>query len=195
MVNNALTQPPTTPGYSGDGIDRNGRRAYVQGVTWLLQGLPDDLESGERTDLIKALPNSLLDELSRTQRGSQRRLGPSPASASDRSMIQRVVAALVVQLMVPMQFLWAYILTLLTYAMQLERKYKVTEHVVKHSGELGYTVGKRGVKLSGAIYNNGGARVGAMVTDAAAYVADGLVKGIGDGIREACVDLRETEDR
>lgn len=194
-MNNALSQPPASPGYLVGGIDRNERRAYIQGVTWLLQGLPDDLDSGERADLLKALPDSLLVEMNRSHRGGTRWIGPSASSANDRSLMQRAVAALVLQLIVPMQFLWAYVLMLLMYAVQLERRYKVTEHVVKHSGELGYTVGRRGVKLSGAIYNNGGAKVGAMVTDAAAYLADGLVKGISDGIREACVELRETEDR
>lgn len=106
-----------------------------------------------------------------------------------------MVAALIVQLVGPMQILWAYLLTLLGHAIYLERKYKVTEHVVKHSGELGYTVGKNGVKLSGVIYHNGGARVGAVLTDAVAYVADGVVKGISDGIREACLELKEDGNR
>lgn len=176
----------------------NDRRAYVQGVAWLLQGLPDDLEVHERNELVRAMPDSLLEEmeiverrsgasnnhaqLARRERKSPAALPPPSEPFDDRSLVHRAVAAVVVQLMLPLQIFWAYFITLLSRAVYLERKYKVTEQVVKHSGELGYTMGKRGVKLTGTIYNNGGSRVGQGLL----YVADGLVKGIRDGIQEAC---------
>lgn len=195
-MNNALSDNRSSadPGYPGS--DRNERRAYVQGVTWLMQGLPEDLDARERTDLLRAMPNSLLGDMNLNS--GVRRLGSSSRAfrgAKDRSIVHRAVAAIVVQLLVPLQALWAYFITLLSRALQLERKYKIMEQVVRHSGELGYMMGKRGVKLTGTIYNNGGARVAAMVMDTVTYVADGLVKGINDGIREACLELRETRDQ
>ncbi|KAJ4390549.1 hypothetical protein N0V93_004145 [Gnomoniopsis smithogilvyi] len=198
LVNNALSERRSSfsQGCGADGDRSNERRAYVQGLAWLLQGLPRDLDDQERQDLTRSMPPPLLGEIN--GRRGHRRGGPSLRHADatgGRSFIQRVVAALIVQLIVPMQFLWAYLITLLGHAVYLERKYKVTEHVVKHSSELGYTVGKNGVKLSGVIYKNGGARVGAVITDAVAYVADGVVKGISDGIREACLELKEDGDR
>lgn len=193
-MNNALSESRSSTGQPYPSGHRNERRAYVQGLAWLIQGLPHDLNASERNDLMRAMPGTLLDEIG--HRTGDRRAGPSrrgTTAPEDRSLIQRIVAAMVVRLVGPLQFLWTYLIMLLSLAAQIERKYKVTQLVVKHSGELGYTVGKRGVKLSGAIYKNGGARVGAVVTDAAAYVADGLVKGISDGIREACLELREEE--
>lgn len=169
----------------------------MQGLAWLIQGLPHDLNASERDDLVRAMPGTLMEEVSHRTSGG-RRLGASRrgmTAPEDRSLIQRFVAAVVVRLIGPLQFLWAYLLMLLTLAAQVEREYKVAQMVVRHSGELGYRVGKRGVKLSGAIYKNGGARVGAVVTDAAAYVADGLVKGISDGIREACLEMQDAEAR
>lgn len=176
----------------------NDRRAYVQGVAWLLQGLPEDLDAHERNELVRAMPDSLLEEMEKERQGGgassthpqlarRQRNPPVPPPPStepfdDRSLVHRAVAAVVVQLMFPLQIFWAYFITLLSRAVYLERKYKVTEQVVKHSGELGYTMGKRGVKLTGTIYNNGGSRVGQGLL----YVADGLVKGIRDGIQEAC---------
>lgn len=198
-MNNALSERRSSfnQGRAADGDRSNERRAYVQGLAWLLQGLPQDLDDQERQDLTRSMPPPLLGEMNSIS--GHRRRGPSIRHANGahggRSFIQRMVAALIVQLIVPMQFIWAYLITLLGHAVYLERKYKVTEHVVKHSGELGYTVGKNGVKLSGVIYNNGGARVGAVITDAVAYVADGVVKGISDGIREACLELKEDGDR
>lgn len=178
----------------------NDRRAYVQGVAWLLQGLPEDLDAHERNELVRAMPDSLLEvmeterhdtasssihsqQLTRRQRNPPATLPHhSTEPFDDRSLVQRTVAAIVVQLMFPLQFFWAYFMILLSRAFYLERKYKVTEQVVKHSGELGYTMGKRGVKLTGTIYNNGGSKVGQGLL----YVADGLMKGIRDGIQEAC---------
>lgn len=209
LVNNALSERRSSfsqgrGGAAADGDHSNERRAYVQGLAWLLQGLPQDLDEQERQDLTRSMPSHLLQGGEMDRNRGHRRLGPSQRTGrrrsrrSDddgRSFIQRAVAALIVQLIGPMQIIWAYLLTLLSHAIYLERKYKVTEHVVKHSGELGYTMGKNGVKLSGVIYHNGGARVGAVLTDAVAYVADGVVKGISDGIKEACLELEKDGDR
>lgn len=194
LVNNALSSENHSPT-----AQLNDRRAYVQGVAWLLQGLPEDLDAHERNELVRAMPDSLLEEMEIERHGAAssthsqqltRRQRSPPATPphqpiepfDDRSLVHRTVAAVVVQLMLPLQVFWAYFMILLSRAFYLERKYKVTEQVVKHSGELGYTMGKRGVKLTGTIYNNGGSKVGQGLL----YVADGLVKGIRDGIQEAC---------
>lgn len=103
------------------------------------------------------------------------------------------MAALIVQLVAPVQFFWAYFVVLLGYAVYLERKYKVAEVVVKCSGAMGYSVGVNGVRCVGVVYQHGGARVGAVITEAVAYVCDGVLKGVSDGIREACLELKEGE--
>ncbi|KAK2613626.1 hypothetical protein N8I77_000526 [Diaporthe amygdali] len=213
LVNNALSEgrPPSVQ--SQPGANRIDRKAYVQGVAWLVHGLPEDLDKHERTELIRAMPPALLEEAHRTPPSSQPAARPSyPSSSSTspssnygylmgggvgdagRTLVQRAARALVVQLLVPLHLLWAYVVVLLGRAVQLERKYKVTEQVVRHSGELGYEVGRGGVKLSGVIYNHGGARVGHLVTNMVAYTADGLVKGISDGIREARTERRQIAD-
>lgn len=195
---------------------RIDRKAYVQGVAWLVHGLPDDLDKHERTELIRAMPPALLEEAHRTPVSQQQQqpVTPRPLYPSSSpsvygyfgggnaggvgdagwALAQRCARALVVQLLVPLHMLWAYVIVLLGRAVQLEREYKVAEQVVKHSGELGYGVGRGGVRLSGVIYNHGGARVGHLVTNVVAYTADGLVKGISDGIREARTERRRVED-
>lgn len=218
LVNNALSEgrPSTLHGHPAAG--RIDRKAYVQGVAWLVHGLPDDLDKHERTELIRAMPPALLEEAHRTPVSQQqparaRPLYPSSSSSSvygyfgggsagggggvggaGLALAQRFARALVMQLLVPLHMLWAYVVVLLGRAVQLEREYKVAEQVVKHSGELGYGVGRGGVRLSGVIYNHGGARVGHLVTNVVAYTADGLVKGISDGIREARTERRRVEE-
>lgn len=220
LVNNALSEgrPSTVHGHPAAG--RIDRKAYVQGVAWLVHGLPEDLDKHERTELIRAMPPSLLEEAHRTPAAQQhaaaaRPLYPSSSSSSSSlssayygyfgrssegsrggvvgDAVQRATRALVMQLLVPLHILWAYAVLLLGRAVQLEREYKVAEQVVKHSGELGYSAGRGGVRLSGVIYNHGGARVGHLVTNVVAYTADGLVKGISDGIREARTERRRVE--
>lgn len=199
-MSNALSEgmsPTAAQGHPNS--ERTDRRAYVQGVAWLVHGLPEDLDQHERTELIRAMPPVLLEEAYRTplpsagSRLSYRQPSPPPppphhgrpGGPDHRSLMHRAVQAGVEQLVVPFQLLWACLVVLLARALQLERRYRVTEQVVRRSGELGYTVGRRGVRLSEVIYSNGGARVGQMVTGAVAYTAEGLVKGISDGIREA----------
>ena len=220
LVNNALSEYRPSPlgqGHPG-GAGRIDRKAYVQGVSWLVHGLPDDLDKHERTELIRAMPPVLLEEAHRTPAAHQMPAPPYHTSTSSSfspsssvygyftgagsgggggvgeagwTLAQRAARSLFVQLvLVPLHMLWAYVVVLLGRAVQLEREYKVGEQVVKHSGELGYGVGRGGVRLSGVIYNHGGARVGHLVTNVVAYTADGLVKGISDGIREARTERR-----
>lgn len=177
------------------GSERTDRKAYVQGVAWLVHGLPEDLDQHERTELIRAMPPALLEEARRTSPSGSRLSYPSPPhggrpAPDRRSLMHRAVQAAVAQLLAPFQLLWACLVALLGRAFQLERRYGVTERVVRRSGELGYMLGRRGVRLSEAIYSNGGARAGQLVTGAVAYTAEGLVKGISDGIREARTERR-----
>lgn len=216
-MNNALSEgrPASVQGHPA--ASRIDRKAYVQGVAWLVHGLPDDLDKHERTELIRAMPPSLLEEAHRTPASQQTAIArPLSSSSSSPSSVygyfgggsgssvggvgdagwtlaQRLARAVIVQLLVPLHMLWAYVILLMGRAVQLEREYKVAEQVVKHSGELGYGVGRGGVRLSGVIYNHGGARVGHLVTNVVAYTADGLVKGISDGIREARTERRRVE--
>lgn len=211
LVGNALSMgiSPTGPGAgkgSNPGSDnRTDRKAYVQGVAWLIHGLPEDLDQHERTELVRAMPAALLEGAYRTSPSASRSSYPSSstpqrhgrrrraslASADHRSLMHRAVQAAVAQLLLPLQLLWAYLVLLLGLAVQLERRYDLAEKVVRRSGELGYTVGKRGVRLSEAIYSNGGARrIGRLVTGAVTYTAEGLVRGVSDGIRESRTERR-----
>ncbi|ROW16741.1 hypothetical protein VPNG_01662 [Cytospora leucostoma] len=212
LVSNALSMgiSPTGPvagkGSSNPRSDnRTDRKAYVQGVAWLIHGLPEDLDGHERTELIQAMPAALLEGAYRTSPSSSRSSYPSSASSSSssphhsrrssssdhRSLMHRAVQAAVAQLLIPLQLMWAYLVLLLGLAAELERRYDLAEQVVRHSGELGYTVGRRGVRLSEAIYSNGGARrVGRLVTGAVTYTAEGLVRGVSDGIRESRTERR-----
>lgn len=224
LVNNSLSEGrPSLQGHSSAG--RIDRKAYVQGVAWLVHGLPDDLDKHERAELIRAMPPNLLEEAHRTptSRLSEATVYPSSGpqatttttpstsvygyyfggssgsmsmsmsmsvSEAGWALAQRLLHAVWLQLLVPLHMLWAYLLVLLGRARRLEREYQVAEQVVKHSGEVGYGLGKGGVRLSGLVYNHGGARVGHLVTNVVAYTADGLVKGISDGIREARTERR-----
>lgn len=195
-MSNALSEGLTSTARGHPASDRTDRKAYVQGVAWLVHGLPENLDQHERTELIRAMPAALLAEAYKTSPSGSRSSYPSSpyhsrSPSGHRSLVHRTVQAVVAQLMIPLQLMWAYFIILLGQAIQLEREYRITEQVVKHSGELGYTVGKHGVKLSEAIYSNGGARVGQLVTGAVTYTAQGLVKGISDGIKEARMERRQ----
>lgn len=206
LVSNSLSGSRSPTAQQGrPGSDRTDRKAYIQGVAWLVHGLPEDLDQHERTEVIRAMPPALLEAAYEASPSASRISYPSSspyhrhgrsssASADHRSLMHRAVQALVAQLMIPFQILWVYLIMLLGRAVQLERRYKVTEKVVHHSGELGYAVGKQGVWLSEAIFNNGGARFGQLVTGTVTYTAQGLVRGISDGIREARIERRQFEE-
>lgn len=111
------------------------------------------------------------------------------------SLIHRVVAALVLQLVAPLQILWSLLIALLTLCVRLERRYGLGEQIVRHAVDVGYALGKTGVRLSGKVYSNGGARAVTTVTGTVAYVVDGVLKGVSDGVREAWLEVQQADEQ
>ncbi|KAI1042766.1 hypothetical protein LB505_001037 [Fusarium chuoi] len=158
------------------------RKAFVDGVTYLLKALPQELDEGELRRIQCALPEqvNLSDmALARAEPDSQRVRTSQP-----RSIIHRGVQMTVVNLIFFLSFLMPYLLLLVRCAARLERKYKISEKVVGHGVDLVNSIGKQSASLTEAIGQMNDGKVAQALLEVFVWTVDGVTQGISDGLGE-----------
>ncbi|KAM0225297.1 hypothetical protein ACHAPA_000664 [Fusarium lateritium] len=164
------------------------RKAFVDGVTYLLKALPQDLDEGELKRIQCALPDQVTQPdlaLTRTDHISNQITPSQP-----RSIIHRGVQMTVVNLIFVLSFLAPYLLLLVRYAARLERKYKISEKLVGHGVEIVNSIGKQSASLTEAIGQMNDGKVAQALLEVFVWTVDGVTQGISDGIGESMVGSR-----
>ncbi|KAA8570561.1 hypothetical protein EYC84_002823 [Monilinia fructicola] len=135
------------------------RQLYLHALTYLLRALPSELTTEESMSLQAAIPKDVVDSLQEE----------SNPSESDQN-----VAATIIQLFILFQFILPYVKYLLTSAYQYDRTHKISEKVLSQGIVTVDTLGKSGLAITGAIYGMGNGRVGQALTEAVAWVVEGV---------------------
>ncbi|KAJ4270007.1 hypothetical protein NW762_001680 [Fusarium torreyae] len=158
------------------------RKAFVDGVTYLLKALPQNLDDGEMKRIQCALPDKVNQpNLSLTRAGADSsRITPS----QPRSILHRGVQMTVVNLIFFLSFLMPYLLLLARSAARLERKYKVSETIVGHGVDLVNSIGKQSASLTEAIGQMNDGKVAQALLEVFVWMVDGVTQGISDGLGE-----------
>ncbi|KAI7770712.1 hypothetical protein LZL87_004499 [Fusarium oxysporum] len=158
------------------------RKAFVDGVTYLLKALPQELDEGELRRIQCALPEQVnLSDVALTRaEPDSKRVRPS----QPRSIIHRGVQMTVVNLIFFLSFLMPYLLLLVRCAARLERKYKISEKVVGHGVDLVNSIGKQGASLTEAIGQMNDGKVAQALLEVFVWTVDGVTQGISDGLGE-----------
>ncbi|KAH6985387.1 hypothetical protein EDB80DRAFT_872946 [Ilyonectria destructans] len=110
------------------------RKAFIDGVTYLLEALPQDLDVCELRRVQSALPEDVKPIWTWGLFGL--------------AILHRGVRITVVNLIFFLSFLMPYLIYLLRYAARTERKYKVSETLVSHGLDFVNSIGKQGVPLT-----------------------------------------------
>lgn len=183
MINNSIAETSPSKVRRSTSFER---QSYIDGVSYLIQGLPEDLNHEEIAKVRRALPMTIFQAPSDSNEAHiQRR-----TSATDRNVLHRSMKMLVVRCIILARFILPYIIYLFTQAAQLERKYKITESVVGQTVELTHAVGRGSASLSGALCNMGDGKLGRIMTGAFTYTAEGVLGGISDGLGEGMQQVR-----
>lgn len=178
------------------------RRAFVDGLTYLLRGLPSDLDVFETEQIRSALPTQLgaAAAIDRNQQrtefdghtASQYGLGLSQHHRrhDDRSLVHRAVRLLVVNLFIVAHLILPYMILLFKAAASAERRYRVSETLVGHGINLAGSAGRRCSQLAGAVMGMNEGRVGRGLSKAVAWTVEEVTRGISDGVGEGLVVTR-----
>ncbi|KAJ0289794.1 hypothetical protein COL940_001438 [Colletotrichum noveboracense] len=154
------------------------RKAFIDGVEYILKALPGDLNDMEIDRLRASLPNNL-----RSPAGD-RSNSPSRSPSGPRSILHRGVQTAVVNIFILIHLALPYIVLLIRLAARTEREYKLSERVVGSGMSFANTVGSFGMRTTGALYNVGDGRVGQALTEAIAWTVEGVTGGLSEGVGE-----------
>ena len=158
------------------------RSAYIDGVSYLLRGLPGELDEAETTVLRRALPVPLVDPSA----APAPRCGHHPriCDLTRQSALHRWTRRLVANIIVWFFVAWPYIVSLIQRIAHYERKHKVSERVVERGMELANACTRRGADVSESVCRMGDGRVGQALTDRLSWAIQGVTGGLSDGVEE-----------
>ncbi|KKO99129.1 hypothetical protein THAR02_08763 [Trichoderma harzianum] len=164
------------------------RKAFIDGVTYLLMALPKDLNICELRQIKSALPDCViyLDLGAVQSEANSTQSAPGPP----RSILHRSVQRTVVNLIFFFGFLLPYLSFLLRYAARMERKHKVSETIVGCGLNFVNSIGKRSIYLTQTMCQLNDGRVGQALPEALIWTVDGVAQGASDGLGEGLSIVR-----
>ncbi|RKU46804.1 hypothetical protein DL546_007257 [Coniochaeta pulveracea] len=161
------------------------RNAYLDGLSYLLRGLPKDLDPKEVATLRKALPESVAKSPSAGRSSAFRpRSFDGPSDDGQPTLLQQMLRLVVARAIVWFCIIWPYVLLLLRMGAHYERKYKVSEQLLGGGIVLLNAIGERSSAVSRVIGSMGDGAVGRIVTDAFAWTVQGVATGVSEGVEE-----------
>ncbi|KAJ8128468.1 hypothetical protein O1611_g5163 [Lasiodiplodia mahajangana] len=156
------------------------RKSYIDGVTYLLMALPDNLSDQETAAIREALPPPVADTGFSSAR-NERTFGWKPPSES-RTVLQRWVAGCVAILVVLTHLALSYATIAVRVGAYYERKHNISQQIASKSFILATAVGRHGVILSAKICAMKDGRVGKAVSSIASWTMESVSYGIQEGI-------------
>lgn len=167
------------------------RKAYVDGVTYLLRGLPADLDEYETGLIRSALPSQLTSrEVVLSRSGA---VTPMAGSGLPKSIVHRLVQAIVLNIFLLAHFLLPYIVTILKSAAKVERKYKISEMIVGHGMDCFNAAGKHCGRVAEVVLSASDGRPEQGVSGTFSWAVEEVTRGISDGVGEGFIVTRSKD--
>ena len=145
-------------------------------MSYLLHGLPRDLNEQERLQLRSALPTTLAQS---TQAST-----PPTGATPDPSILHRAVTILIMSLCLILKFIIPYVKYLSAIAYNYERSHHIAEGFVDKSTTSINTLGKKSIELAGCAMGN------EVVMRGVSYCVDGVCGGVSEGLGEGIKGVR-----
>ncbi|KAJ5382334.1 hypothetical protein N7517_000245 [Penicillium concentricum] len=178
-------------GYEAQQPQPDGRLArslYVNALVYLLDALPSDLTDEETSMLQRHIPEPVKAGLTTYPQppgyldGANHKISPQP-----RSYLHKILAMMIVQVFIILQFLLPYAKVLLRQLYEYERTHRITERIVASTLEAADGLGKGSVNIGAAVCKFNEGRVGAAISNFAAWWMEGVAGGIYEGVGEGMV--------
>lgn len=171
-----------------------GRQRFLNATTFILRALPADLTRDELLSLQAAGPTCMLRAVQHPNTSTQVRTGlPKQNSSRNLTPFQRIVATMIIQSLIVLQFLLPYIKLFVSRVYMWECEHKLVRQIIKST--------MRGCKRAVTIIRGISRRVSHLtrgrieqaLKGATVWCVEGLVVGIQQGILEG-VDMFEGQD-
>ena len=157
------------------------RQMYLDSLSYLLQGLPSDLNVQEVTLLQKSVP---LEVQTPSQPGIQK---PSADSVKRPSMLHRGLASMIIVFCLVLRLFLPYIRFLISTAYRYERSYHVSEKLFATTMSATDSIGRKAIEIASTALGS------ELVLGTVAYCIDGVCGGVTEGLVEGmkAIDTRK----
>ncbi|PYH69619.1 uncharacterized protein BO88DRAFT_404633 [Aspergillus vadensis CBS 113365] len=177
---------------------RLARMLYVDALSYLLDGLPDDMSTQEIMIIQENLPAGVKESLA-----APAVTDPSAAGLHsmltgknlppERSYLHRLLSSTIIYFFIMLQFLIPYVKILVYHLYRYERSHRLTERAVTKVLDAADNFGKRGMVVGAAVLNYNEGRVSANMMELAAWWVTSIAGGIYEGFAEGMVIMGVTQ--
>ncbi|KAI1133103.1 hypothetical protein F5Y10DRAFT_229393 [Nemania abortiva] len=159
------------------------RKSYIDGITYILMALPENLSDQETAAIREALPPPIADMGLAGARNDRndRTIGWKPPAES-RTALQRWIASFVAILVVLAHLALSYAAIVVRVGAYYERKHNISQLIASKSFVFATAVGKHGVILSAKICAMKDGRVGKIVSSLVGWTMETVTYGVQEGI-------------
>lgn len=166
---------------------------YIHSLTYLLRGLPTTLTPEETLSLQAALPPDLA--ITAPCHHNLSFSNADTAPPTNPSVLHRIVATVVFETFVLLQFLLPYLKLFLAHAYRFERKHNVAQRLVS-SGIMGADAVRRtGLQLTHSICQMNDGKVGLALSELSLWLVRSITGGLQQGIQDGVSMISEERPR
>ena len=177
---------------NAEGNEAFQRKAYLDGLDYLLRSLPPDLDVSESEQIKAALRTKL------ARRDGPRSMSgastPDLETARPKSPLHRLVQLYVLYVIIMIRFIMPYVVVIFKAAASVERKYKLSEAIIGHGLSCFNALGRYCARVTQIFLTANGGKVGRRVSSSFEWTVEEVTRGISDGVGQGLVDTRWTMD-
>ncbi|PWY88766.1 hypothetical protein BO94DRAFT_545848 [Aspergillus sclerotioniger CBS 115572] len=163
--------------------NRLARLLYINALGYLLDGLPADMTDDEVRTIQHNLPADVREALPAPVKTGTPAGDRHPPYPPERSYLHRLLASSIIKFFLLVQFFMPHVKVLMRIMYEYERSHQITERAITTA----HSLGRGGVNLGSAILNFNEGKVGATLSNLAAWWVEGIAGGIHEGMGEGMI--------
>lgn len=158
------------------------RKAYLDGLTYLLKSLPSDMDEFETRQIQSALPRNMARDRDPSTRPGA--VSENRTSGLPKSTVHRIVQALVVNMVLITHFILPYIVLVLKAVASVERRYKMSEAIIGHGMGFFNAAGRHCARVAEVVLSTNDGTAAKGVSNTFAWTVEEVTRGVSDGLGE-----------
>ncbi|KAK5126032.1 hypothetical protein LTR85_011387 [Meristemomyces frigidus] len=165
------------------------RRLYIDGLEYLLNGLPTDLTPQEKAGLRSSLPAALAEVLERPRENQLDVRAAAKDDYDQPSALHRAVASVTLYAFLIVSIMLPYIQLFLQTAYQYDRKHRISDRLLAQSVMMANTAGRQTITLANHLYGINEGKFGEAVKEVGIWWIQGVSGGVYDGLDEVLLSM------
>lgn len=169
------------------------RKAYIDGLTYLLRSLPPNLNTYEMDQIQTALPRGFTGPDVGLFRSGTSTPPATGGAAVPKSFVHRLVQAIVLNMVLLIHLVLPYAVLVVRSMAAVERKYHVSETIVGHGMSCFNAAGRSCARTAELVLRANDGKMGRDVSSTFAWMIEEVTRGVSDGLGEGLSATRVKE--